>query len=66
MPFTTLFEDSKLRDEPRSGPAGSRLQCLHGDPRLDDYYTDNLPEVHGVMRQLRRGRRQLSGDRKWR
>lgn len=44
----TLFEDPKLRDEPVLG--GTNKQ---GDPILSDIYTNNLPEVHGVMRRLR-------------
>ncbi|GAC1452722.1 MAG: alpha-amylase family glycosyl hydrolase [Steroidobacteraceae bacterium] len=46
--ITTLFEDEKLRDEPALG--GTNAQ---GDPQLSDVYTNNLPEVHGVMRRLR-------------
>ncbi len=46
--ITTLFEDEKLRDEPALG--GRNAQ---GDPQLSDVYTNNLPEVHGVMRRLR-------------
>jgi alpha-glucosidase len=46
--ITTLFEDEKLRDEPALG--GRNAQ---GDPKLSDVYTNNLPEVHGVMRRLR-------------
>ena len=44
----TLFEDPKLRNEPATG--GTNAQ---GDPNLSDIYTNNLPEVHGVMRRLR-------------
>jgi alpha-glucosidase len=46
--ITTLFEDEKLRDEPALG--GRNAQ---GDAKLSDVYTNNLPEVHGVMRRLR-------------
>jgi len=46
--ITTLFEDDKLRDEPALG--GTNAQ---GDPKLSDVYTNNLPEVHGVIRRLR-------------
>jgi len=46
--ITTLFEDEKLRDEPALGGVNAQ-----GDPRLSDVYTNNLPEVHGVIRRLR-------------
>ena len=44
----TLFEDTQLRDEPVLG--GTNAQ---GDPNLNHVYTDNLPEVHGVIRRMR-------------
>src|SRR5271167_24586 len=44
----TLFEDLQLRDEPAIG--GTNAQ---GDPNLNDIYTNNLPEVHDVVRCLR-------------
>jgi alpha-glucosidase len=44
----TLFEDPQLRDEPVL--AGTNAQ---GDPNLDDIYTNNLPEVHDVIRRMR-------------
>ena len=44
----SLFEDPQLRDEPVLG--GTNAQ---GDPNLSDIYTNNLPEVHDVMRRLR-------------
>jgi alpha-glucosidase len=46
--ITTLFEDEKLRDEPALG--GTNAQ---GDPILSDIYTNNLPEVHDVIRRMR-------------
>jgi alpha-glucosidase len=46
--ITALFEDAKLRDEPVLG--GTNAQ---GDANLSEIYTNNLPEVHGVMRRLR-------------
>ena len=54
----TLFEDPKLRNEPVLG--GTNAQ---GDPNLKDIYTDNLPEVHGVMRSLRAVVEKYPGDR---
>jgi alpha-glucosidase len=44
----TLFEDTQLRDEPVLG--GTNAQ---GDPNLKTIYTDNLPEVHDVIRRMR-------------
>jgi alpha-glucosidase len=44
----SLFEDPKLRDAPVLG--GTNAQ---GDPNLSNIYTDNLPEVHGVIRRMR-------------
>jgi len=44
----SLFEDPQLRDEKELG--GTTAQ---GDPRLDDSYTNNLPEVHDVIRRMR-------------
>jgi alpha-glucosidase len=46
--ITTLFEDARLRDEPALG--GNNAQ---GDPILSDIYTNNLAEVHGVIRRMR-------------
>jgi alpha-glucosidase len=46
--ITTLFEDEQLRDEPAFG--GTNAQ---GDPNLSNIYTDNLPEVHDVIRRMR-------------
>lgn len=44
----TLFEDPQLRNEPVSGGTDP-----YGEPNLKHIYTDNLPEVHDVMRRLR-------------
>ena len=46
----TLFEDPQQRDEPVL--AGTNAQ---GDPNLEHIYTDNLPEVHDVIRHARDG-----------
>ncbi len=54
----TLFEDPKLRDEPATG--GTNAQ---GDPNLSDIYTNNLPEVHDVMRRLRQEVEKYPGNR---
>lgn len=44
----TLFEDPQLRNE--TVLSGTTAQ---GDPILSETYTNNLPEVHDVMRRLR-------------
>jgi alpha-glucosidase len=44
----TLFEDPKLGNARELG--GTNEQ---GDPNLDESLTNNLPEVHGVIRRLR-------------
>jgi alpha-glucosidase len=43
-----LFEDPLLRDEPAFG--GTNAQ---GDANVTHEYTNNLPEVHAVMRRMR-------------
>ena len=44
----TLFEDPQLREEPALGGVNAQ-----GDPILSDIYTNNLPEVHDVIRRMR-------------
>lgn len=44
----TLFEDPQLRNEPETGGVNAQ-----GDPNLNHIYTDNLPEVHNVIRRMR-------------
>ena len=56
--ITTLFEDPQLRDNPALG--GRNAQ---GDPNLSDVHTNNLPEVHDVMRRMRTVTNGYSGDR---
>ncbi len=43
-----LFEDPQLRDNPVLGGTNA-----YGDPNVGNKYTDDLPEVHDVMRRLR-------------
>jgi alpha-glucosidase len=57
--ITTLFEDTQLRDEPVTQP-GVNAQ---GDPLVSRVYTDNLPEVHEVIRRMRRMIDGYPGDR---
>ncbi len=54
----TLFEDPQLRNETSTG--GTNAQ---GDPNVSDEYTNNLPEVHDVMRRLRAMVGKYPGDR---
>jgi alpha-glucosidase len=54
----TLFEDPQLRDEPATGGTNA-----YGDPNLNHIYTDNLPEVHGVIRRMRAMVAKYPGDR---
>jgi alpha-glucosidase len=56
--ITTLFEDSQLRD---NSPLGGRN--AQGDPVLTDTYTNNLPEVHDVMRRMRAMTDRYPGER---
>jgi alpha-glucosidase len=56
--ITTLFEDPKLRDEPVLGGVNAQ-----GDPNLSDMYTNNLPEVHDVIRRMREMVAKYPGDR---
>jgi alpha-glucosidase len=54
----TLFEDPKWRDEKPLGGTNA-----FGDQILDDKYTNNLPEVHDVMRSLRKVVASYPGNR---
>lgn len=56
--ISTLFEDTKLRNDPERG--GTNAQ---GDPNLHTQYSDNLPEVHDVMRRMRKMVDGYAGDR---
>lgn len=53
-----LFEDPQFRDE-KVLPGKN----VFGDPNLDESLTSNLPEVHGVMRRLRKLVDSYPGDR---
>jgi alpha-glucosidase len=54
----TLFEDPQLRDEKALGGINAQ-----GDPNLDDSMTNNLPEVHDVIRRMRAMAAAYPGDR---
>jgi alpha-glucosidase len=47
---TAMFEDPQLRDEPIAKPGTN----AYGDPILTRQYTDNLPGLHDVFREMRR------------
>ena len=52
--ITALFEDPRDRDEPYVlGSDGKPRIDAYGDQEVKSIYTDNLPEVHDVLRQLR-------------
>jgi alpha-glucosidase len=54
----TLFEDPELHNERELGGLNAQ-----GDPNLADDRTNNLPEVHGVMRRMRAMVSSYPGDR---
>jgi alpha-glucosidase len=54
--ITTLFEDPKLRDEPTLD-----IKTAFGDKAVNREYTDNLPEVHDVLRELRQVTNEMPG-----
>jgi len=54
----SLFEDPKLRNNPELGGINAQ-----GDPNVGNTYTDNLPEVHGVIRRMRAMVAKYPGDR---
>ena len=54
----TLFEDPQLRNETEKGGVNAQ-----GDPNLDDSLTNNLPEVHDVIRRMRAMVEKYPGDR---
>jgi alpha-glucosidase len=53
-----LFEDPQLRNNKELG--GTNAQ---GDPNVSDTYTNNLPEVHDVIRRMRAMVARYPGDR---
>lgn len=56
--ITTLFEDPSLRDEEVVGGTN-----LLGDPNLNDILTNNMPEVHDVIRRMRKMTDEFPDDR---
>ncbi len=60
--ITTLFEDPQDRDEAYVlGPDGKPLINAYGDKVVQSNLTDNLPEVHDVLRELRQVADQTHG-----
>jgi alpha-glucosidase len=60
--ITALFEDPRDRDEPYVlGPDGKPRINAYGDKEVKSIYTDNLPEVHDVLRQLRQVAEEAGG-----
>ncbi|MGA8938744.1 MAG: alpha-glucosidase [Acidobacteriaceae bacterium] len=53
-----LFEDPQLRNNPVLGGIDAQ-----GDPNVGDKYTNNLPEVHDVIRRMRAMVSKYPGDR---
>jgi alpha-glucosidase len=53
-----LFEDPLLHNNPELGGINAQ-----GDPNLEETYTDNLPEVHDVIRRMRAMVAKYPGDR---
>ena len=53
--ITTLFEDPQWRDElPVLDKNGNPVKGRNGEVELQDTMTNNLPEVHDVMQEMRR------------
>ncbi len=62
--ITSLFEDPQDRNEPYIlGPDGKPRIDAFGDKEVEDIYTDDLPEVHDVLRQLRQVTDEASGGK---
>ena len=62
--ITALFEDPQDRNEPYVlGANGKPVIDAYGDREVTSIYTDNLPQVHDVLRQLRQVVEQAGGNR---
>jgi alpha-glucosidase len=60
--ITSLFEDPTFTDENYVlGPDGQPKINAYGDKQVDTLKTDNLPEVHDVLRELRQVADQTHG-----
>ena len=54
----SLFEDPQMRNEPETGGTNA-----YDYPNISTKYTDNLPEVHGVIKRMRKMVDKYPGDR---
>ncbi|MFY9748649.1 MAG: alpha-glucosidase [Acidobacteriaceae bacterium] len=62
--ITSLFEDPTFSDENYVlGPDGKPKINAYGDKMVDTLKTDNLPEVHDVLRELRQVADQTQGHK---
>jgi alpha-glucosidase len=52
-----LFEDEELRDDPILPGVNA-----YGDPNIEHKYTDNLPEVHDILRKFHQVVSEFPGD----
>jgi len=52
-----LFEDADLKDNPTLPGTNA-----YGDPNIQHKYTDNLPEIHEVLREFRRVVSEFPGE----
>ena len=60
----TLLEDPSNQDEEqRKGPDGKLMTMPNGDPVLIHSRTNNLPEVHDIIRRMRQMADSYPGDR---
>ncbi|MGA9423802.1 MAG: alpha-amylase family glycosyl hydrolase, partial [Terracidiphilus sp.] len=61
--ITALFEDPLDRDEPYIlGPDGKPRIDAYGDKEVSNIYTDDLPKIHQVLRQLHQVAEDSGGD----
>ncbi len=58
--ITALFEDVALKDEPYLTGKDAGLDSF-GEKKMKHIYTDNLPEVHNILRELRQVTNQYPG-----
>ena len=61
--ITTLFEDPNLTDEGVVKDKNGNPEMRNGEPVLDNSKTDNLPEVHDVMAEMRAESDKFSTDK---
>jgi alpha-glucosidase len=60
----TLLEDPQNRDEEiRKGPDGKPMYRANGDPELIHTHTNNLPEIHDIIKRMRKMADSYPGNR---